>query len=61
MLSRTKTRAALESGLLHTLMYLGPFVVAGSLFQRGTASGVRFEVFLDSDYASRAPGREPVF
>ena len=45
---------------LHVLMYVRFTSSYGIIFQRGTASGVGLEVFVDSDFASRATDRRSV-
>ena len=45
---------------LHVLMYVRFTSGYGITFQRGTARGVGFEVYVDSDYASRAIDRKYV-
>ena len=45
---------------LHVLMYVRFTSTYGITFQRGTASGVGLEVFVDSDCASRPPERRSV-
>ena len=45
---------------LHILMHIRFTSSYGITFQRGTASGVGLEVFVDSDFASRATDRRPV-
>ena len=45
---------------LHVLMYVRFTSCYGITFQRGTARGVGFEVYVDSDYASRATDRKSV-
>ena len=46
---------------LHVLMYVRFTSGYGITFQRGTARGAGFEVYVDSDYASRAIDRKSVF
>ena len=45
---------------LHILMYIRFTSSYGIPFQRGTASGVGLEMFVDSDFASRATNRRSV-
>ena len=45
---------------LHILMYVRFTSSYGITFQRGTTSGVGLEVFVDSDFASRATDRRYV-
>ncbi|CAM9450595.1 unnamed protein product [Pylaiella littoralis] len=45
---------------LHVLMYIRFTSSFGITFQRGTTGGVGFEVFVDSDYVSRATDRRSV-
>ena len=45
---------------LHVLMYVRFTSGYGITFQRGTARGVGFEVYVDLDYASRATDRKSV-
>ena len=45
---------------LHVIMYVRFASSYGNTFQRGTASGVGLEVFVDSDFASRATDRRSV-
>ena len=45
---------------LHVLMYVRFTSGYGITFQRGTARGVGFEMYVDSDYASRATDRNSV-
>ena len=45
---------------LHVLTYVGFTSSYGITFQQGTASGVGWEVCVDSDFASRATGRMSV-
>ena len=45
---------------LHVLMYVRFTSGYGITFQRGTARGVEFEVYVDSDHASRATDRKSV-
>ena len=45
---------------LHVLMYVRFTSGYSITFQRGTARGVGFEMYVDSDYASKATDRKPV-
>ena len=45
---------------LYILMYIRFTSSYGITFQRGTASGVGLEVFVDSDFASRATDRRSI-
>ena len=64
---RTVARCSREPKLVHwqaalhvLMMYLKFTSGYGITFQRGTARGVGFEVYVDSDYASRATDRKSV-